>query len=486
MGAVRIRLPRGAWWFDPDSRLGPRGGFGDVFEGGRSADDRSLAIKRLLLSAGEAGHRELDIAEVLVQRDLEWVVPILDAGQDAESERYFVVMERAEGNLRGPLVQETPPLPVSVEIVRSIALSLLEVPDIVHRDLKPENVLFHAGRWKLADFGIARFVEAATSTATVRDCLTPAYAAPEQWRSERAVPATDVYALGCIAYELMAGTPPFTGSVEEIRDGHLHRSAARPPKIQDPTWTLVSMILRKPVEARPSLERVLEVLDRIGLVGDVQYEGLQAAAAQVAQAQVETEAKQRRQRTAREERDRLGRAGAGVLDDLMERLLRRVFDAAPNASRLTGGSGVQLGQARLYWKRGQPFVESGSFPQSGWDVVAVATMHVRQPSDRYPGRGASLLYARLPRANDYRWYQVPFMVTPLARSRQSFEEYPFAITDLGEMDLALSNVIHIYQKAAPVTPIDDEDFDSFAAQWINRLASAASNKLSYPSRLPES
>jgi len=74
-------------------------------------------------------------------------------------------------------------------------------------DLKPDNILYHDGKWKIADFGIARFVEEATASNTLKEFLSPWYAAPEQWRLERATHGTDVYALGCIAFCLLTGKP---------------------------------------------------------------------------------------------------------------------------------------------------------------------------------------------------------------------------------------------------------------------------------------
>ena len=109
-------------------------------------------------------------------------------------------------------------------IMSDIARGLREVSDIVHRDLKPANILHHDGRWKIADFGIARLVGAVTSARTLKKALTPEYAAPEQWRGERATPATDVYALGCIGYALLTGSPPFACDTEvELGDQHLRQ-----------------------------------------------------------------------------------------------------------------------------------------------------------------------------------------------------------------------------------------------------------------------
>ena len=190
-----IKLPRGTWRYDPDRRLGDEGGFGTVYAG-LGEGDEEVAIKRLHLTAAKAAHRELRIADDLIGQKYLYVIPVLDAGQDAESDDYFVVMARAEGSLQDAIdVGEINGEAEAAAIMENIVRGLQEASGIVHRDLKPANVLFHEEKWKIADFGIARFVEAATSANTLKKELTPYYAAPEQWRGQRATTATDVYAL---------------------------------------------------------------------------------------------------------------------------------------------------------------------------------------------------------------------------------------------------------------------------------------------------
>ena len=212
MAVITIRLPRGEWFFDDGRQLGPAGGFGAVYEG-HDASGRALAVKRLHLSAAGAAHRELTIGDELVARRLDHVLPVLDAGQDPDTGSYFLIMPRADQSLEQYLRAQAGPVSVAeaVQILRQIVSGIAEVPDIVHRDLKPGNVLSHENRWKIADFGIARFVEDSTSLNTLKDCLSPPFAAPEQWRAERSTGATDVYAVGCIAHVLLAGRPPFAG-----------------------------------------------------------------------------------------------------------------------------------------------------------------------------------------------------------------------------------------------------------------------------------
>ena len=88
---IPIKLPHGEWQYDPNSPLGPAGGFGEVFAG--TADGFGpLAVKRIKLSVQDTAHRELRIAEELAGRQLLHVMAVLDSGQDAESDLYFVVM----------------------------------------------------------------------------------------------------------------------------------------------------------------------------------------------------------------------------------------------------------------------------------------------------------------------------------------------------------------------------------------------------------
>jgi serine/threonine-protein kinase len=155
----RIQLPKGVFELDPDKPLGKRGGFGQVFCG-QSPTNGNLAIKRLYVSAVDAAHRELRIAEELSGRSFQNVIPFIDSGEDPDSGSYFIVMPRAEKSLQDLIDSEPPRSPAEAAVIMLQILSgLLEVPELIHRDLKPANVLFHENKWKVADFGIAKFVE---------------------------------------------------------------------------------------------------------------------------------------------------------------------------------------------------------------------------------------------------------------------------------------------------------------------------------------
>ena len=191
----QAELPRGVWSFDPDKPLGSPGGFGQVFEG-TGPNNEIVAVKRVNLEVGEMAKREVVIAAELIDRDLAHVMPILDAGQDAESDHFFIIMPRAERSLQDDLrAGKTWTDGEAAQVMLEIAQGLLEVEEVIHRDLKPPNVLWYEGAWRIADFGIARLSDAPTSPRTLKGCYSLPYASPEQWRHERATTASDVYAL---------------------------------------------------------------------------------------------------------------------------------------------------------------------------------------------------------------------------------------------------------------------------------------------------
>ncbi|PRW65371.1 protein kinase domain-containing protein [Actinopolyspora mortivallis] len=143
----------------------------------------------------------------------------------------YLAMEYLEGRVLRDLIEHQPQTPVSwvAAIGAQIADGLAVAHDegIVHRDLKPANImLLRGGQLKILDFGMGRIVGSPDSeriTSTGVTVGTARYMAPEQFTSSKVLPAADLYALGCILYELLVGVPPFhSNSAQELGEKHKH------------------------------------------------------------------------------------------------------------------------------------------------------------------------------------------------------------------------------------------------------------------------
>src|SRR5213592_5090277 len=162
--------------------------------------------------------REIDIAARLTHPH---ILPLHDSGE-ADGLLYYV-MPYVEGeSLRGRLNRERQlPIEDALRITREVAdaLSYAHGHDLVHRDIKPENILLQARHAVVSDFGIARAITAAAGgnlTETGIALGTPGYMSPEQGTaSARVDERSDIYSLGCVLYEMLAGEPPFTGPSAE-------------------------------------------------------------------------------------------------------------------------------------------------------------------------------------------------------------------------------------------------------------------------------
>jgi TolB-like protein/tetratricopeptide (TPR) repeat protein len=166
----------------------------------------------------ERFQREIRIAAQLQHPN---IVPLFDSGEADGA--LFYVMPYVEGeSLRSRLARDGPlPLDEAIAIARDIAdaLSHAHARDVVHRDIKPENVLLSGGRAVVADFGIARAFASASGDALTTAGITvgtPGYMSPEQAAGDRVDARTDIYALGCVAYEMLSGQPPFSGSSAQV------------------------------------------------------------------------------------------------------------------------------------------------------------------------------------------------------------------------------------------------------------------------------
>ncbi len=181
--------------------------------------ERPVAIKVLHpeLAAAVGAERFLREIQLAARLQHPHIVTLHDSGA-TDGLLYFVMPYVAGESLRARLDREPQlPIPEALRITGDVAQALGYAHDlgVVHRDIKPENILLEDGHALVADFGIARAIMAAGSdrlTETGIALGTPAYMSPEQGTEDGEVDGrSDLYALGCVAYEMLAGAPPFTG-----------------------------------------------------------------------------------------------------------------------------------------------------------------------------------------------------------------------------------------------------------------------------------
>ncbi len=201
-----------------DRELG-RGGMATVYLARDLKHDRRVALKvlhpELAFTLGpERFQREIKLAARLQHPH---ILTVLDSGEAAG--QLWYTMPFAEGeSLRERLTRERQlPLDDALQITREVAdaLGYAHSQGIIHRDIKPENILLSRGHALVADFGVARALRNAAGerlTETGIAVGTPTYMSPEQATAERDLdPRSDIYSLGCVLYEMLAGEPPYTG-----------------------------------------------------------------------------------------------------------------------------------------------------------------------------------------------------------------------------------------------------------------------------------
>ena len=207
-----------------------RGGTATVFLARDLRHRRLIALKVLrpevaAVIGSERFLREIEIAAGLTHPH---ILPIHDSGE-ADGLLYFVMPYVPGESLRARLAREGQlPVEDALRVTRDIgaALSYAHAQGFVHRDIKPENILIEHGEAVVADFGLARALEAAVDSRITGAGFamgTPAYMSPEQAAGPDVDARADLYSLGCVLYEMLAGEPPFTGPTAQTILGR-HRT----------------------------------------------------------------------------------------------------------------------------------------------------------------------------------------------------------------------------------------------------------------------
>jgi serine/threonine protein kinase len=286
-----IELPR------PERRRGTRfgeyeivtplatGGMGGVYLAIEVATGRHVALKVLdpsLVKYPEVVARLDAEADIAQRANHPNVVRIHAARRSADGVPYLV-MEYLDGDSLANVIDVDGLDIASITAVGAqvaAALAALHAAGVIHCDVKPDNVLVlrdgDGPRVKLLDFGVSRLVD--EPRGEVQIAGTPWCMAPEQWRG-LPVPASDVYALGCLLFNLLTGDMPFDGSLPELMLAHLEQRPARPSWLRAGVPAaldrLVLRALAKEVALRPSMDEVAHELAALAddMVGQLKLAG---------------------------------------------------------------------------------------------------------------------------------------------------------------------------------------------------------------------
>lgn len=257
------------------------GGMAHVYLARDLRYDRDTAIKVMRPELAETLGVQRFLREIRLLAHLQHpnILSLVDSGE-AGGLLYYVMPYLAEGSLRDRLSRERElPIADAIQILRESAGALAHAHGhgVVHRDIKPENILFNAGHAQVSDFGIARMVSgdahdpelATTLTAVGLTIGTPQYMAPEQAAGD---PNTDhradLYALGVLAYEALAGVPPFVAAgAAQLANLRLTREPTPLSKRRPSVPPALEEAVRRCIQTRPadrwqSADELLAALDR--------------------------------------------------------------------------------------------------------------------------------------------------------------------------------------------------------------------------------
>jgi serine/threonine protein kinase len=246
------------------------GGMGEVWRAEDSLLSRAVAVK--LLPTGRAGDeaflaRFRAEARYAASLSHSGIARVYDYGESAEFGGAYLVMELVNGEPLSAILARaerlSPDATLDIISQSARALDVAHQAGIVHRDIKPGNLLVAAGgTTKITDFGIATAVAAAQAshlTETGMVMGTAMYVSPEQATGAQVTDSSDIYSLGVVAYECLAGHPPFTASEPlAIAFAHKHEPVPPlPPDVPPPVSELVYHMLAKTPEERPASMRAV-------------------------------------------------------------------------------------------------------------------------------------------------------------------------------------------------------------------------------------
>jgi tRNA A-37 threonylcarbamoyl transferase component Bud32 len=261
--------------YEVDRVIG-RGCMACVYRARDRQHGRDVAVKVLRPELAAALGTERFLREIRIEAGLQHphILPLHDSG-DADGLPYYV-MPFVEGETLRERIRREGPLPVAdaVRIAREVAdaLAYAHGHGVVHRDIKPANILLSGGHAVVADFGVARAIRSAGEDVLTEAGMavgTPEYMSPEQGSGDTRVDGrSDIYALGCVLYEMLAGDPPFTGRTPQaVMARHRHDpppslAVVRPTLPATLQATIETALAKVPADRYPTALEFVEALAR--------------------------------------------------------------------------------------------------------------------------------------------------------------------------------------------------------------------------------
>jgi serine/threonine protein kinase len=257
-----------------------QGATGTVWRGTDLASGHPVAIKLLhesLLRQPKLVTRFVQERTILLMLRHRNVVRVRDLFSVGET--LGLVMDLVSGgSLRDHLRRHhTVPAGEAARLAAQVAAALAEAHElgVVHRDLKPDNILLQTERGRLetrlTDFGVARILNTPSMTTPNAVVGTPHYMSPEAFHSPSTSPATDIYALGVLLYEMVTGRPPYdSDSIPDLMRRHMEGEPARPAGIPDAYWEVTMSCMALKPRLRPgAAELVADLSDLAQQTGDI-------------------------------------------------------------------------------------------------------------------------------------------------------------------------------------------------------------------------
>jgi len=234
-----------------------KGGMGEIYKGIESDTNKPIILKLIFIedeSYEELLQREVDVSISCKDNN---VVNSKSAGKiNLDGNSYFYIIQDfyEKGNLRKHISKDTP-LETCLAEIFDILHGMKEIHSkVVHRDLKPENILIDEdGHLRISDFGLAKYIDEKTRTKSFKGAGTIPYMAPECWTGDTNSIAMDIYALGIIFYEIIAGKLPFNCSSElEWREAHLFSQIPDITSVRSDCSIKINQIIQKMTQKRSS------------------------------------------------------------------------------------------------------------------------------------------------------------------------------------------------------------------------------------------